>query len=86
MLATVGFLVGEAVESSPFFFDAQVSGPGITHLAQVPLPFWLTLVAVIGYAERTRLEKGWVEPEKVVVVVVVVAAAAFVASHSCSFS
>jgi len=25
----------------------------------------LTLVCFIGYAERIRLEKGWVEPEKV---------------------
>jgi Chlorophyll A-B binding protein len=65
MLASVGFLVGEAVEGSSFLFDAQVSGPGITHLSQVPLPFWLLLVGTIGYAERIRLEKGWVEPENV---------------------
>ena len=65
MLAAVGFLVGEKVEGSSFLFDSQITGPAISHLGQVPLPFWLTLVGVIGYAERIRLEKGWVEPEKV---------------------
>jgi Chlorophyll A-B binding protein len=65
MLASVGFLVGEYVEGSSFLFDAQVSGPAITHLSQVPLPFWLMLIGAIGYAERIRLDIGWVEPEKV---------------------
>jgi hypothetical protein len=36
MLAVIGFLVGEKVEGSSFLFDAQVSGPAITHLSQVP--------------------------------------------------
>ena len=48
MLATVGFLVGEAVEGSSFLFDAQVSGPAITHLSQVPGPFWIALTAGIA--------------------------------------
>ena len=65
MLAAVGFFAGEAVEGSSFLFDAQVSGPAITHLSQVPGPFWITLAACIAYSERTRAEIGWVEPENV---------------------
>merc|ERR1712232_1232016 len=34
MLAVLGFLVGEKVEGSSFLFDAQISGPAITHLGQ----------------------------------------------------
>jgi len=62
---SIGFLVGEKVEGSSFLFDAQVSGPAITHLSQVPVPFWITLVSVIAYFERTRAEIGWVPPEEV---------------------
>ena len=65
MLAAVGFLVGEKVEGSSFLFDSQITGPAITHLAQVPQPFWIALTLAIGYAERIRLETGWIEPEKV---------------------
>merc|ERR1712222_133131 len=62
MLATIGFLAGEAVEGSSFLFDAQISGPAISHLAQVPAPFWILLTIGIGAAEQVRLEKGWVDP------------------------
>jgi len=65
MLAAVGFLVGEAVEGSSFLFDAQVSGPAITHLSQVPVGFWLALTISIGAAEQKRATIGWVEPENV---------------------
>merc|ERR1719424_2186153 len=65
MLATIGFLVGEAVEGSSFLFDAQVSGPAITHLSQVPAVFWALLTIGIGAAEQRRLEIGWVEPKDV---------------------
>ena len=65
MLAAVGFLAGEAVEGSSFLFDAQVSGPAITHLSQVPVPFWMLLTICIGAAEQKRATIGWVEPENV---------------------
>jgi Chlorophyll A-B binding protein len=65
MLAAVGFLVGEAVEGSSFLFDAQVSGPAITHLSQVPNLFWVILVTFIGAAEQARAEIGWKEPKDV---------------------
>jgi len=65
MLAAIGFLVGEAVEGSSFLFDAQVSGPAITHLSQVPVGFWLALTISIGAAEQKRATIGWVEPENV---------------------
>jgi Chlorophyll A-B binding protein len=62
MLASVGFLVGEKVEGSSFLFDASVSGPAITHLTQVPTPFWTALLIVITNAELYRARRGWVEP------------------------
>jgi hypothetical protein len=65
MLATLGFLVGEAVEGSSFLFDAQVSGPAITHLGQVPNVFWIMLTIAIGACEQYRATIGWVEPEKI---------------------
>jgi hypothetical protein len=65
MLAAVGFLVGEKVEGSSFLFDAQITGPAITHLSQVPVGFWIALTVVIGAAEQTRATIGWVEPENV---------------------
>jgi hypothetical protein len=65
MLATVGFLVGEKVEGSSFLFDSQITGPAITHLAQVPVLFWVLLATAIGAAEQTRAEIGWVDPKDV---------------------
>ena len=65
MLATVGFLVGEKVEGSSFLFDAQITGPAITHLSQVPVGFWLALTVAIGASEQYRATIGWVEPENV---------------------
>jgi len=65
VLAAVGFLVGEKVEGSSFLFDAQISGPAITHLSQVPVGFWLILTIAIGSAEQYRATVGWVEPENV---------------------
>jgi hypothetical protein len=65
MLAVLGFLVGEAVEGSSFLFDASIQGPAITHLAQVPVPFWALLTIGIGAAEQKRAEIGWVDPKDV---------------------
>ena len=65
MLAAVGFLVGEAVEGSSFLFDAQVSGPAITHLSQVPAGFWALLLTFIGAAEQKRAVIGWKDPKDV---------------------
>jgi hypothetical protein len=65
MLAVVGFLVGEKVEGSSFLFDSQITGPAISHLAQVPPVFWALLTIGIGAAEQTRAEIGWVEPKDV---------------------
>merc|ERR1719220_1385707 len=65
MLAVIGFLVGEKVEGSSFLFDAQVSGPAITHLSQVPTAFWVLLVIAIGAAEQYRAEVAFVDPKDV---------------------
>ena len=65
MLATVGFLVGEAVEGSSFLFDASIKGPAITHLSQVPPVFWALLTIAIGASETRRAEIGWVDPKNV---------------------
>merc|ERR1712071_235509 len=62
MLAVIGFLVGEKVEGSSFLFDAQISGPAITHITQVPDGFWAVIIAFIGAAEASRAEAGWVDP------------------------
>ena len=65
MLAAVGFLVGEAVQGFSFLFDSSIQGPAISHLAQVPAPFWVLLTIAIGASEQTRAEIGWVDPKDV---------------------
>lgn len=62
MLAVAGILVGEKVEGSSFLFDAQISGPAITHIPQVPVPFWILLTLSISTVEQFRARKGWVDP------------------------
>jgi hypothetical protein len=64
MLAAVGFLVGEKVEGSSFLFDASIHGPAISHLPQVPAPFWAVLAATIARLEVDRARLGWVPPEE----------------------
>jgi len=65
MLAVLGFLVGEFVEGSSFLFSGSISGPGITHLAQAPVAFWIPLTVLIGASESVRLNIGWVDPKDV---------------------
>merc|ERR1719251_118654 len=62
MLAVIGFFVGEAVEGSSFLFDAQISGPAITHFTQVPDGWDALIVTFIGAAEAQRAQIGWVDP------------------------
>eukprot|EP00584_Thalassiosira_punctigera_P008770 CAMPEP_0172542342 /NCGR_PEP_ID=MMETSP1067-20121228/12986_1 /TAXON_ID=265564 ORGANISM="Thalassiosira punctigera, Strain Tpunct2005C2" /NCGR_SAMPLE_ID=MMETSP1067 /ASSEMBLY_ACC=CAM_ASM_000444 /LENGTH=220 /DNA_ID=CAMNT_0013328571 /DNA_START=100 /DNA_END=762 /DNA_ORIENTATION=+ len=62
MLAVVGFLVGEAVEGSSFLFDAQITGPAISHPAQIPDGWDALIVTLIGAAEAQRAQIGWVDP------------------------
>lgn len=62
MLAALGFIVGEKVEGSSFLFDAQVSGPAITHLTQVPFAFWVLLTTAIAATEINRAQVGFVDP------------------------
>ena len=62
MLAVIGFFVGEAVEGSSFLFDAQISGPAITHFTQVPDGWDALIVTFIGASEAQRAQKGWVDP------------------------
>ena len=64
MLAVIGFLVGEKVEGSSFIFDAQISGPAITHIGQVPDGFWPIIIAFVGAYEAQRAENGWLDPSK----------------------
>ena len=65
MLATVGFLVGEAVEGSTYLFNGEITGPAITHIPQVNPVFWILLGAGIAKAETKRAEIGWLEPRNV---------------------
>ncbi len=65
MLAVVGFLVGEQVAGSSFLFDRSVTGPAITHLQQVPAPFWTILAISIAKLELDRAQYGWVPPRDV---------------------
>ena len=64
MLSTLGFLVGYKVEGTLFLFDASIKGPAITHILQVPPPFWALLLLSIGATEQFRAEKGWVDPSE----------------------
>jgi hypothetical protein len=65
MLAVVGFLAGEAVEGSSFLFDASIKGPAISHLAQVPAPFFFALAVGIAKIELDRAQYGWVPPRDI---------------------
>ena len=53
------------MEGSSFLFDASVTGPAITHLTQVPAPFWTALGLLILSFEIDRAKYSFVEPEDV---------------------
>jgi hypothetical protein len=65
MLATVGFLAGEAVQNTNFLWNAQVSGPAITHIPQIPATFWVLLTLFIGVAELSRAQTAMVPPSDI---------------------
>ena len=65
MLAVVGFLVGEAVESKTVLFNGDITGPAISQLAQVNPVLWILLGAGIAKAETERAQIGWVAPKDV---------------------
>jgi hypothetical protein len=58
MLATVGYLAGEAV-SGPF----DMAGPANDQLQQMPAPAFAVLTLSIMAAELKRASIGWVEPD-----------------------
>lgn len=58
MLASVGYLAGEAV-SGPF----GMVGPANDQLQQMPLPAFALLTVAIAAAELKRATIGWVEPD-----------------------
>lgn len=67
MLAALGFLVGEQLESFPIFLnaDGHVTGPAINHFQQVEARgaiFWEPLVFGIGLCEAYRVSVGWADP------------------------
>jgi hypothetical protein len=67
MLAVVGFLVGEkqVAGSSLLFHASNIKGPAITHLSQVPFPFWILLTFAIANVELIRAQIAFVEPPNV---------------------
>merc|ERR1712127_464283 len=53
----------EAEEGSTPLFDAQITGPAISHFPQIPVGWDLIVVAAIGAAELQRALTGWVSPK-----------------------
>merc|ERR1739848_690517 len=47
---------------SSFLFDAQISGPAISHFEQIPDGWDALIVILIGAAEAQRAQIGWVDP------------------------
>lgn len=58
MIATVGYLVGEALPS-PF----GITGPANDQLQQMPAPVFAILSATIAAMEIRRAKIGWLEPD-----------------------
>jgi len=55
MLASLGFIVQEKFH--PLF--SGDGGPAIDQIPQLPIWLWGTMLAGIGFAEQTRIAKGW---------------------------
>merc|ERR1712127_377694 len=53
----------QAVEGSTPLFDAQITGPAISHFPQIPVGWDLIIVTAIGFAELQRALVGWVNPK-----------------------
>merc|ERR1712129_515599 len=70
---------GEAVESKTFLFNGEITGPAITHLAQVNPTFWLILGVGIArerpcrqartfarriHSRKHRIRPSWLEARR----------------------
>jgi hypothetical protein len=62
MLAAAGFLVQEPFH--PMFPDGPngIPHPAIYQVPALPPPLWLVMLGVIGFYEKTRIDKGWADP------------------------
>ena len=58
LATTIGFLVGDKVKGPSFLFDAQISGPAITLITQVPDGLWAVIIAFVGAYETSHVEAG----------------------------
>lgn len=55
MLASLGFIVQERIH--PLF--SGDGGPAIEQIPQLPIWVWGVMLSGIGFAEQTRIAKGW---------------------------
>lgn len=65
MVATLGFLAGEAVQGVTPLFDGAVKGAGILQAGQVPAGFWITFAALTFAIETFRVQRAIVDPTTV---------------------
>eukprot|EP00548_Thalassiothrix_antarctica_P016423 CAMPEP_0194184170 /NCGR_PEP_ID=MMETSP0154-20130528/36167_1 /TAXON_ID=1049557 /ORGANISM="Thalassiothrix antarctica, Strain L6-D1" /LENGTH=226 /DNA_ID=CAMNT_0038901623 /DNA_START=67 /DNA_END=744 /DNA_ORIENTATION=- len=66
MVATIGFLVGEAVgNGNTPLFDGAITGAAIGQLGQAPGGFYIFLIFAIGALEVSRLREGFIDVKNV---------------------